>query len=65
MCAKATLKAEVIEGMGIGREAFDVLVSVGMLPKARRPSNTSLSCLCYFVPTHLILPVIARHACFE
>jgi hypothetical protein len=40
MYSKVVPKAEVIRGMGFGREDFDALVSVGMLPTTKRlPTN--------------------------
>jgi hypothetical protein len=39
MCAKAVLKAEMVDQMGFGREPFDALVSVNMLPATKRLSN--------------------------
>jgi hypothetical protein len=32
-------RAEVVEGTGFGREAFNILVSVGLLPTTKRPSS--------------------------
>jgi hypothetical protein len=40
MCAKVMLKAEMVDRTGFGREPFDALVSVGMLPTTKRlPTN--------------------------
>jgi hypothetical protein len=66
MRAETVSKAEVVERIRFGREAFDILVSVGMLPETKRPCNQPWihhsGTFVTLYPTNLLLPIMTPDA---